>query len=846
MVKSKISLSESMNEAKSLRKKNQNRLETLSEIFGSLGVNATRNIDIIVKYAGQLLGGTCAIYNRLENKKNYLVAWTGQNVSRDMVKQVNPAGHICYESVIKGNDNIFVLEDIKNLKWEKGDKNIVKCKMQSYIGGKIFRENKTVGSLCVVNPKPRKYTKTDINILKTLCNALSLQEEHYHLENVIMKKNNLLKALRKISELLLKNTDYKKALSDAIEIMGKATDTSRLLVVQKLNNEKKHLIISQTHEWVNKNSPPIKESPEINKFPIDKDTYDHLIKTLKSGLHFETNIKSESQEIKEFFLKYDIKSWILAPIFLEYDFWGVLIFEHRDYIKYWTLPEIDTIMEAAQVIGFCIQRSQRELALQKTNDSLKKTMGQLRKSEKQFRSLYENATLGLYRTTPDGQILLANPALVKMLDYSSFKELAKINLEEEGFAPEYSREEFKKMVENKDGLQGEVAKWFTPAGDIKYMRESANAIRDSEGKILYYEGTVEDITEEYISKEKVKVGETLYKTLVETSPDGIALLDVEGNPIFYNQQLANLFKYELDEMLDHNFFEYIPEEHFIEIRAIFHSKLKENEIIIREIDFIRKDESHFCGRISIALVLYETSTRENIICIVHDITNRIQKEKKIQRALAEKEVMLKEIHHRVKNNLQLVTSLINLQIRHVKNEADISLFRDTQNRVRAMALIHESLYRSDDLSHIDFLDYVKNLLHHVFTSFHGMAQHIQYQIDIKSISLDINKAIPCGLIIDEIITNSMKYAFPNNQAGNIWVNMKKLKDENVRLEIRDNGIGLPNDKNMENSKTLGMELIQTLTRQLHGKLKISNDNGAKFQITFPMVYNYPKIPKHLL
>lgn len=225
--------------------------------------------------------------------------------------------------------------------------------------------------------------------------------------------------------------------------------------------------------------------------------------------------------------------------------------------------------------------------------------------------------------------------------------------------------------------------------------------------------------------------------------------------------------------------------------------------------------------------------------ILANALERKRVEEQLNASLKEKEVLLKEIHHRVKNNMQVISSLLNLQSVRIKNQDILEMFKESQDRIRSMSLIHERLYQSEDLARIDFSHYIKNLSKHLFQSYRIDPEAVVLQTDVRDVSLDINKAIPCGLIINELISNSLKYAFPQVKKAD-KKKMKKgeidiqLTSENgkVSLLVKDNGIGLPEDLDIETAHSFGLQLVTTLVNQLNGSIEIKRKPGATFKITF--------------
>ncbi len=216
-----------------------------------------------------------------------------------------------------------------------------------------------------------------------------------------------------------------------------------------------------------------------------------------------------------------------------------------------------------------------------------------------------------------------------------------------------------------------------------------------------------------------------------------------------------------------------------------------------------------------------------------EITERKKAQNKIKASFREKEVLLQEIHHRVKNNMQIISSLIKLQSNHIKDEEVLELFKDTRNRIQSMAVIHDKLYKSENFSRVDFAEYLQSLAEHLFSSYVTDPNAIKLHVKIKDVFLDINTAIPCGLILNEIISNSLKHAFPDGRTGKIKIVMKSLKKNEIELTVSDNGIGIPDEVDFRETESLGLHLVSILAEdQLRGKIKLDRTKGTRFEIKF--------------
>lgn len=230
---------------------------------------------------------------------------------------------------------------------------------------------------------------------------------------------------------------------------------------------------------------------------------------------------------------------------------------------------------------------------------------------------------------------------------------------------------------------------------------------------------------------------------------------------------------------------------------------------------------------------------------LRDSIQRQQAEAQIKKSLKEKEALLKEIHHRVKNNLQIISSLLSLQSNGIEDENVLRLFQESQNRVRLMAMIHEKLYQSDRFGTIELSDYIRDLANHLLRSYSIRPGHIRLSVDIDNILLEVDSAVSCGLIINELVTNSLKYAFPVSSTASpdpskltqheISIIAKPTGPKRFSILYRDNGVGLPEDFDIENSKTLGLQLISSLTEQLEGQLIVNRHQPTEFRFSHLLI-----------
>ena len=220
--------------------------------------------------------------------------------------------------------------------------------------------------------------------------------------------------------------------------------------------------------------------------------------------------------------------------------------------------------------------------------------------------------------------------------------------------------------------------------------------------------------------------------------------------------------------------------------------------------------------------------------LMDEIGERRRAEEQLRESLGEKEVLIKEVNHRVKNNLQLISSLLNLQAGSVREAEALAGLKESQSRVRSMALVHEQLYQSKDLARVDFSEYIQDLAPALFSAYGGSTDGVTLETKIDDVSLGVDTAIPCGLIVNELVSNSLKHAFPHGSGGEIRIELHPRDSKELELRVSDDGVGFPKDVDFRSTESLGLQLVNTLTDQIGGTIEFQSDGGTRFCITFPV------------
>jgi len=328
--------------------------------------------------------------------------------------------------------------------------------------------------------------------------------------------------------------------------------------------------------------------------------------------------------------------------------------------------------------------------------------------------------------------------------------------------------------------------------------------------------------------------EEKYRFLLENISEGIIAGESRGRVIFWNRGAEAIFGYSSDEAVGKPLTFVMPEE----FRRGYQRRINrvistENLRIIGrrfEVFGLKKDGSKFPLELSIS----RWRMRKDVFfsCVACDITKRKEADKKVKASLKEKDLLLKEVHHRVKNNLAVIYSLLNLQSKYIKDKQALRMIKESKDRIRSIALIHDDLHLLKGRERIDFANYIRNLVARLFHSYGVDTNLIRYKLDVDDIFMDIKTAVPCGLIISELVSNSFKYAFKERKEGEIRVDFHRDKHNKFALVVSDSGVGFPEDLDFRSTESLGLQIVTDLVEQLKGTIELDRRGGTKFKISF--------------
>ncbi|MFC1503993.1 PAS domain S-box protein [Spirochaetota bacterium] len=494
------------------------------------------------------------------------------------------------------------------------------------------------------------------------------------------------------------------------------------------------------------------------------------------------------------------------------------IWHHKDGKERYGAARFSFLKEKGKKVGF--QTICRDITEQKKAEEA------LIESEEKYRYIFEQSPIGIGLSSMDGKVISSNKAMEKITGYT-INELRSIKLSDT-----YKDPQQRKLLLNELNKYGKVSNFHVQ------LKRKNNSIYDASLSISkvhingkdFLQAMCIDITESKNTEEALRENKELFNLFMDHLPVNVFIKDDKSRALFVNEQMNRTFgakqwigkdalklfpKIFAEKMISDD--KNVLDKGFQKIEEVIPVKNKTLRFFeTYKFKIARKNKSPLIGGIGL------------------DITERKKAEEQIKRSLIEKEILIKEIHHRVKNNLQIISSLLSLQTKHIKDKKALEAFAESENRVHSMALIHNLLYRSKDISNISMKDYINSLVDYITNSY-SHNSHVSVTIKVKDVHVDIDKLVPCGLIINELVSNIFKYAFPDNKKGTITISFHYDNKGHYILTISDNGIGIPKGFDIKRSESLGLTLVYTLTEQLDGKIKMTRNKGTKFTIRFPIM-----------
>ncbi len=449
--------------------------------------------------------------------------------------------------------------------------------------------------------------------------------------------------------------------------------------------------------------------------------------------------------------------------------------------------------------------------------------------EERFRQVVESAPNAMVMINASGRIEMVNAQTERVFGYSRTELLGR---PVEMLVPQRFRDHHPEL--RNSFFKDPRARPMGAGRDLYGLKQDGsefpveiglNPIETAEGTMVL--SAIVDIAERKRLEER-------FRQVVESAPNAMVMINASGRIEMVNAQTERVFGYSRTELLGRPVEMLVPQRfrsHHPELRnSFFKDPLARPMGAGRDLYGLKQDGSEF--PVEIGLNPIETAEGTMVLSAVVDISDRKQKEKSIQAALKEKDLLLGEIHHRVKNNLQVIHSLLELQGSKIKDEVALRLLIESQNRIKSMALIHQTLYESKDFARVDFRSFLDTLVPTLVSSYSVDPSLVTLSIDAAEVSLPIKVAVPCGLIVNELISNALKHAFPGARQGVIQIGLATGPNGKVLLSVADNGVGIPRELDLANATTLGLQLVTLLSDQLGADITMQRSNPTRFLLRF--------------
>jgi PAS domain S-box-containing protein len=622
------------------------------------------------------------------------------------------------------------------------------------------------------------------------------------------RRDAILEAVSYAAQQFLGNTGWENGVRDVVRRLGEATSVTRVFLIDNRTPNLGGQVGDTSHyEWTN--SALSTESSDNRMLNLLRgEMIEEMAGRLSMGQPYTFRTKNMPRKRQDMLEALGIRSGVLIPMFVDRQWWGCLGLEQCYVDRDWPESEIDGLKMAGQILGTLIASV---------------------RVEQQFRQLTGNIQAVFWISSPDGRAKqYVSPGYEEVWGRSCISLQQNPASWIHAIHPEDKSRVSEALMKQVWGEYDEEYRIERPDGSIRWIRDRAFPVRDQVGKVDRIVGIAEDITKQKKAEEQLRQATVMLSSLINHLHSAVVVEDNSRKILHVNQAFNNIFNVPVPPA---SLFGVDSRLLFIQT-AQFAERI---EGIIKGRTPVLGEELEWQNRILLRNYV-PLSIDENSPCHLwqyQDVTESRHAEEQIKASLKEKEVLLKEIHHRVKNNLQIISSLLNLQSAEIEDPDACQRFKESQDRVKVMALIHERLYQSGDLAKIDFAGYVRSLTGHLTRSYRINASAVRLNLEVESVPMNLDTAIPCGLIINELVSNAYKYAFPKGEGGEIKVRFAEDNANSLRLVVQDTGVGFPGNVNPEESDSLGLKLVRSLTEQLGGVLNYRTQNGFLCQITIP-------------
>lgn len=512
---------------------------------------------------------------------------------------------------------------------------------------------------------------------------------------------------------------------------------------------------------------------------------------------------------------------LTLPILVAARQWGQVVFDQVEHAREWTGAERAALGTVAANIGQAFAREQ--------------ALGALAESERRYEALLAGLSEGVFQIDLEARWRFLNPTWEELTGYLASdclgRRFAEFLVEEDAAA---TLEGFGRLLSGRnERIEAEIRFRHRRGHDV-WLRVIARPQLDQRGGVIGVSGTLLDVTQRRHAQEALRASERKFAAVFASASDALFLVDTTTNLIVEcNPRAAELFECtDARDLVGTNGASLQRRPLSKEEQDDGQRRLARGEVWTLELEYVTRHQRVFWGQL--AVVRMAPEALGTTLLRVTDITELKRSEERLRASLADKEVLLKEVYHRVKNNLQIISALLRMQARRVKDTAALEALENSISRVMAMSMVHEKLYQAQNLVSIDFLSFAQSLVSFLNQLTIGSRADVVVELHGEPLSLSIDQAIPLGLVLNELVTNSLKYAFPEGRTGRVRIDVATEGPSTARVLVADDGVGLAAGVDVENSAGLGFRIVHMLVEQLQGVLEIKNDPGLHVVVRVPL------------
>ena len=456
-------------------------------------------------------------------------------------------------------------------------------------------------------------------------------------------------------------------------------------------------------------------------------------------------------------------------------------------------------------------------------------------TEVYLNSLFQNSPEAIVLLDRHNQVIRINGEFTRLFGYRDEEALG-AHIDTLIAGPEKIEEagRYSRLAESGQKFSAESVRYRKDGSPVQVSILGAPVVMD--GEIIGIFGIYRDITARKRIESKLEASEHRYRSLIEDAPIGIFRSSSKGHVLSANLTAAQILGFESAEAATAHYNDLATQFYYKPFWRVnfLHELRTHGQVTNFDTPVKRRDGSKIWITLNARVSEYLENGEFIIDGFLSDTTEIKMTRERLEKSLSDKEVLLQEVHHRVKNNMQIITSILNLEADKVKNAQAESVLLTSQSRINAMSLIHEKLYNAEDVSSVDLKDYIQSLCYEIRNfSYSSVESGPDFSFHLEEVYTGIDFAIPFGLILNELIINSYKHAFREIESPEITVQLSRT-GSSIRLKVGDNGVGVPTDVDLSDPKTLGMQLLRSLVEQLKGELSISSHNGTKYDFRFPL------------